>query len=161
MKKRVATFAYVILRGGAPTYELLVVRRSPKDRYFPDMWGLPAGTLRKRESYEQAIARTAKGRLGVEVEVLGERAAGTSDRGTHVVVMRLFEARIVTGTPEVRDVNPDGHGYTEARWAGPDVLLPARERGSLCCRLVESWLQTRAVNPVVQTRHLMSEANGP
>jgi ADP-ribose pyrophosphatase YjhB (NUDIX family) len=104
------------------------------------MWGLPAGTLRKGESYEEAIRRTARHQLGVEVEVLGECAAGSSDRGTHLVEMRLFEARIVAGRPQVRGVDPDGHGYIDVQWSGPDVLRPTRERGSLCCRLVAEWL---------------------
>jgi ADP-ribose pyrophosphatase YjhB (NUDIX family) len=140
MKKRVSAFAYVILRGPLTSPEVLVVRRSANDRYFPGLWGLPAGTLRKREGYEEAIRRTAKHRLGVEVEVLGERAAGTSDRGTHVVEMRLFEARIVAGSPQLRKADPAGHGYTDIRWAAPDALQPAREQGSLCCRLVDEWL---------------------
>src|SRR5215813_4560927 len=70
MKKHIAAFAYVILRGVASSCEMLVVRRSPNDRYFPNMWGLPAGTLRKNEVYEEAIRRTARHRLGIEVEVL-------------------------------------------------------------------------------------------
>lgn len=142
MKKRVLAFAYVILRGPPTSPEALVVRRSPNDRYFPGLWGLPAGTLRKREGYEEAIRRTAKHRLGVEVEVLGERAAGSSDRGTHVVEMRLFEARIVAGSPHLREADAAGHGYTEARWTTPDALQPAREQGSLCCRLADEWLRT-------------------
>ncbi len=145
MKKCVSAFAYVILRDPGAPAEILVVRRSPQDRYFPGLWGLPAGTLRRREGYEGAIRRTALHRLGVEVEVLGERAAGSSDRGTHVVQMRLFEARIVAGTPHARDPGPAGHGYTEVRWGSPEDLRPARERGSLCCRLVEGWLH--AIGP--------------
>jgi ADP-ribose pyrophosphatase YjhB (NUDIX family) len=108
------------------------------------MWGIPAGTLRKNESYEQGVRRTAQHRLGVEVEVLGERAVGSSDRGTHVVEMRLFEARIIAGSPHVREIDPDGHGYIDVRWADPDVLQSTRERGSLCCRLVAEWLGTTA-----------------
>jgi ADP-ribose pyrophosphatase YjhB (NUDIX family) len=140
MKKRIAAFAYVILRGSSAVPELLTVRRSPNDRYFPSMWGIPAGTLRKHEGYEEAIQRTAKHRLGIEVEVLGERGTGASDRGTHVVEMRLYEARIVAGTPQIPEANPEGHGYTEVQWSKPEVLQPARDRGSLCCRLVDEWL---------------------
>jgi ADP-ribose pyrophosphatase YjhB (NUDIX family) len=142
MKKCISTFAYVIFRDPGTLSELLVVRRSPNDRYFPNMWGIPAGTLRNGEGCEEAIQRTAKHRLGIEVEVLGERAAGSSDRGTHVVEMRLFEARIVTGDPHIRDPNLEGHGYTEVQWGKPDILQATRERGSLCCRLVEEWLRT-------------------
>jgi ADP-ribose pyrophosphatase YjhB (NUDIX family) len=140
MKKRVPTFAYVIFRAPQESSEILVVKRSPNDRYFPSMWGIPAGTLRKHEGYEEAIRRTASHRLGIEVEVLGERGVGSSDRGTHAVEMRLFEARIVTGSPQVREVDPNGHGYVEVRWAEPDILKPTRERGSLCCQLVAEWL---------------------
>src|SRR5262249_14611374 len=111
------------------------------------LWGIPAGTLRKREGYEEAIERTAKHRLGIEVAVLGERAVGSSDRGTHVVEMRLFEARIVAGTPHIQEVDPEGHGYTEVCWGRRALLQPARGRGSLFCRLVEEWLRTLACVP--------------
>src|SRR5262249_50645661 len=107
----------------------------------------PAGKLRKHERYEDAIQRTAKHRLDVEVEVLGEPAVGSSDRGTHIVEMRLYEARIVAGTPQIRDVNLADHGYTEVQWANPDLLQPTRERGSLCCRLVEEWLRKMICTP--------------
>jgi ADP-ribose pyrophosphatase YjhB (NUDIX family) len=147
MKKRVAAFACVILRGSNPAPEILAVRRSPHDRYFPDLWGIPAGTLRKREGYEGAIQRSAHHRLGIEVEVLGERGAGSSDRGTHVLDMRLYEVRIVAGSPHVRAIDPDGHGYVDVRWENPDILTVARERGSLCCRLVDEWLRTTVLTP--------------
>jgi hypothetical protein len=61
--------------------------------------------------------------------------------------MRLFEARIVAGIPHIRDVDLAGHGYTEARWGEPEILQPARERGSLCCRLVDEWLRTLIFTP--------------
>ncbi len=143
MKKRVSAFAYAILRAPNAPVELLLVKRSPRDRYFPSMWGLPAGTLRKREEYQEAIRRTAKNSLGIEVEVLGQLATGSSDRGTHVVEMRLYEARIVAGIPHIREGKEEGHGYTELAWGDPDILQSTRERGSLCCRLVDEWLRTR------------------
>jgi ADP-ribose pyrophosphatase YjhB (NUDIX family) len=161
MKKRVPTFAYVIRREPQAPTEVLVVLRSPNDRYFPRMWGLPAGTLRKGESYEAAIRRRAQHQLGVEVEVLGECAAGTSDRGTHVVEMRLFEARIVAGNPRVREVDPDGHGYIDVRWAEPDILQPTRERGSLCCRLLAEWLSRTAITHETRGKAEPSAAPDP
>ena len=142
MKKCIPVFAYVIFRDPHTSPEILVVRRSANDRYFPSLWGVPAGTLRKHEGYEDAIRRTAKHRFGVEVELLGERGAGSSDRGTHIVEMRLYEARIVAGSPQIRQVDLAGHGYTEAQWGKPEMLQPAQERGSLCCRLVVEWLRT-------------------
>jgi ADP-ribose pyrophosphatase YjhB (NUDIX family) len=147
VKKRVAAFAYAILRHPPAADEILVVRRSPNDRYFPNMWGIPAGTLRKRESYEQAIQRTARDKLSIDVEVLGQRGAGSSDRGTHVVEMCLYEVRILAGTPQIREVDPAGHGYTEVQWAKPDILDSTRERGSLCCRLVDEWMRTMIPTP--------------
>jgi ADP-ribose pyrophosphatase YjhB (NUDIX family) len=140
MKRRIAAFAYLILRDNEGAVEILAVKRSPNDRYFPNLWGLPAGTLRKREDYADAIRRTAMHRLGIEVDVLGELAAGSSDRGSHVVEMRLFEARIIAGSPRVTGADPAGHGYTEANWAEPGILEHARESGSLCCRLAETAL---------------------
>src|SRR4051794_27334686 len=131
MKKQVSAFAYVILRNLGSALEVLAVRRSPNDRYFPNMWGIPAGTLWTGEGYEEAVRRTARHKLGIEVEVLGECGVGSSDRGTHVIEMRLFEARIVTGTPQIQNLDLAGHGYSAVRWAEPEILHLARERGSV------------------------------
>ena len=59
---------------------LLVVRRPPEDDLLPNVWGLPAATLRVGESYEDAAVRAGQEKLGVKIRIVGEIAEGTADR---------------------------------------------------------------------------------
>lgn len=107
MKKCVSAFAYLIRREPSTSSEILVVQRSANDRYFPNLWGIPAGTLRRNEGYEEAIRRTAKHRFGIEVEVLGERGSGISDRESgHLTagVQAMIEVELLSHVDSRADV---------------------------------------------------------
>jgi 8-oxo-dGTP diphosphatase len=128
------TISFVIRRPDAPA-ELLVVLRPPDDPDLPDAWGLPAGRVRPGESWEDAVRRAGREKLGVELEVGRELNRGSLQRATYRLEMRLFEAKITRGEPRVPQDTPGVTQYRAWRWATPDALRPAAERGSLCCRL--------------------------
>ncbi|HEY8469143.1 MAG TPA: NUDIX domain-containing protein [Longimicrobiales bacterium] len=128
------TISFVIRRPDAPA-ELLVVLRPPDDPDLPDAWGLPAGRVRPGESWEDAVRRAGREKLGVELEVGRELNRGSLQRATYRLEMRLFEAQITRGEPRVPQHAPGVTQYRAWRWATPDALRPAAERGSLCCRL--------------------------
>ena len=114
---------------------VLVVLRPPDDDELPNLWGLPASSLRADEGWEDAVRRTAREKLGVEVEVGRELCRGSTDRANYRLDMRLFEAHIVSGTPTVRDDVEGVTHYADWKWGTADMLQPAADRGSLCCRL--------------------------
>ena len=122
---------------------LLVVRRPPEDDLLPNVWGLPAATLRVGESYEDAAVRAGQEKLGVKIRIVGEIAEGTADRGDHILRMKEFEVEIAEGTPSVpqsipQPITPPMEGVTQylaCKWGGPDDLVEATRKGSLCCRL--------------------------
>jgi ADP-ribose pyrophosphatase YjhB (NUDIX family) len=114
---------------------LLVVQRPPDDEDLPDAWGLPAASLRSTESWEDAVRRAARDKLGVEVdpvEVLGE---GHTQRAHYTLHMRLYAARITAGEPAVPQPHPDVTQYQAWRWGGAGDVRAAAEAGSLCSRL--------------------------
>ena len=80
---------------------LLVVKRPPEDERLPNVWGLPAATLRVGESYEDAAVRAGQEKLGVKIKIVGKIAEGTADRGDHILRMKEFEVEIADGTPSV------------------------------------------------------------
>ncbi|MFW6080069.1 MAG: NUDIX domain-containing protein, partial [Gemmatimonadota bacterium] len=115
--------------------EVLQVRRPPDDEHLPNVWGLPAGTLREGESWEDAVRRSGPEKLGVELEVGPELNRGSTERADYTLEMKLFEARIVAGEPRVPQPDVGVTRYTDWRWGPARDLAPAAEKGSLCSRL--------------------------
>lgn len=114
---------------------VLQVRRPPDDEGLPNLWGLPAATLRAGESWENAARRAGREKLGVELALAGELNQGTIVRPDASLLMKLFGATIERGEPDV-SVAPTGvTRYTAWRWGEAEALRLAADRGSLCCRL--------------------------
>ena len=140
MSVRVKRSIAFVVRNPADDGSILAVRRPPDDEDLPDAWGLPAGSLRPGESWHDAVRRAGREKLGVELEVGEQVNEGKLTRGDpgadgHVLHMRLYEARVVEGTPAVPQPHDDVTQYAAWRWDRPDSLRPAAERGSLCSSL--------------------------
>jgi 8-oxo-dGTP pyrophosphatase MutT (NUDIX family) len=120
---------------GQEQARILAVLRPPDDPELPDVWGLPAATLRPGETTEDAARRAGTEKLGVELSIGAEIRRGSTDRLGYRLDMSLREARIVNGQPAVPQPHPEVTQYTACRWAEPSILLPAADLGSLCCRL--------------------------
>ena len=117
---------------------LLAVRRPDDDAELPGLWGLPAATLREHETFEDAARRVGETKLGVDVEPGGVAAQGTQQRPAYLLEMALLTARLRDPAQSPRLLEPSGPStaYAAWRWAPPDVLEEAAQRGSLCCRLL-------------------------
>lgn len=115
--------------------QLLTVRRPDDDPDLPGAWGLPAASLRAHESWESAARRAARDKIGVDVRLGRELNRGEIIRGDTRFIMRLFDARLVAGEPQVPQLVTGVTQYTDWRWDNPAALEPAARRGSLCCRL--------------------------
>ena len=113
----------------------LAVRRPPDDEDLPDAWGLPAGSLRDGESWQDAVRRAGRDKLGVDLAVDDVLEEGEIVRSGYTLRMRLYEARIAAGEPHVPQPTAGVTQYTELDWAAPDRFEPAAAAGSLCCRL--------------------------
>lgn len=124
--------------GGSHTEELgrfLAVRRPPDDEELPDVWGLPAASLRTGETPEEAVRRIGRDKLGVELEAVDELERGALDRPSGTLRMRLHEARITEGMPSVPGDAEGVTQYVDWCWSGPGRLRESARRGSLCSRL--------------------------
>jgi hypothetical protein len=115
---------------------VLLVRRPPDDEELPGVWGLPAASLARGESWEDAAHRAARGKLGVEIDLRAELRRGEQERPGYRLEMRLLDAAVRTGKPAVPGLAAGVTHYDACRWGRPEHLRPAAERGSLCARLM-------------------------
>lgn len=121
------------------TGRVLLVQRPDDDDDLPLVWGLPAASLGPAESWEDAVRRAARDKLGVEAEPGEVLREGVLERPSYTLEMRLYEARILAGEPSVpRDVAGVTQ-YRAWRWGSASDLAPAAERGSLCSALYRAW----------------------
>ncbi|HEX6560071.1 MAG TPA: NUDIX domain-containing protein [Longimicrobiales bacterium] len=114
---------------------VLIVQRPADDEDLPDAWGLPAASLRENESWQDAVERAGRDKLGVELRVGRELAHGTLERARYTLEMKLFEADIVSGAPLVPQPDASVTQYQAWKWGGAEDLQPAARQGSLCCQL--------------------------
>ena len=131
MKRSVS---FVVRHADRPDH-VLAVRRPADDDDLPDAWGLPAGTLRERESWQDAVRRAGRDKLGVAREVGAMLEEGSLERADYTLTMRLYEARIARGTPAVPQPVAGVTQYSAHDWYPPEGFVPAARAGSLCCRL--------------------------
>lgn len=130
--------AFAVHRGGERA-TVLAVRRPEDDEDLPGHWGLPAASLREDESWEDAVLRTGPEKLGVDLAVGPKMNEGRAERDGHVLRMRLYDARIMKGKPEVPQAGAGVTQYTDWEWAAPERLEEAADAGSLCSALYLEW----------------------
>lgn len=133
MKATKNSIAYVIYNPDRS--KILVVLRPADDNNFPNTWGLPAGTLKDNESYEDAVIRSGHEKLGVELKIVKLIKEGSIEREKHFLHMKEYEAEIVSGEAVVPQKINTVTQYQEWKWAEPNILIDAAQKGSLCSRL--------------------------
>jgi ADP-ribose pyrophosphatase YjhB (NUDIX family) len=75
--------------------KFLIVQRPANDDNLPNVWGLPAGSLKTNETFEDAIYGALKEKLGVEGKIIKYINEGSLDRSTHRLFMKLYEVEII------------------------------------------------------------------
>jgi 8-oxo-dGTP diphosphatase len=113
----------------------LIVRRPPDDESLPNVWGLPAGSLKEDESFEEAVVRSARDKLGVKVRVVRMQNEGEIQRKGHLQHMQEYEVALEDGELHVPQSVTNVTQYVEWKWGSADDLLEAAQKGSLCSRL--------------------------
>lgn len=132
----------VLVRGPHGS-RLLAVRRPEDDEELPGVWGLPAASLRADEAWTDAAARIGPEKLGVGLEVGDALREGGADRDGYRLRMRLYEAAIAGGVPDVPQDAAGVTQYVDWAWARPARLREPALRGSLCSRLCLDHLADR------------------
>ncbi|MGD0729030.1 MAG: NUDIX domain-containing protein [Candidatus Micrarchaeaceae archaeon] len=115
--------------------KFLAVQRPSNDEDLPNVWGLPAGSLKDNESFEDAVIRAGIEKLGVELGITKERNEGSIERKNFVLFMKEYEVEIVGGEPKVPQPISGITQYQNWKWATADDLVEAAQKGSLGSRL--------------------------
>jgi 8-oxo-dGTP pyrophosphatase MutT (NUDIX family) len=126
----------ILLRGGADTLEVLLVRRNPAARFMGGAWVFPGGAVDPSEGRGDAGHRAAAIR-----ELEEEAGIALADPEQLVPYSRWItpaEVKIRFDTwfylapaPAGAQARIDGSEVVDARWYKPAAALAARERGDL------------------------------
>lgn len=95
---------------------VLLVRRAPTRRFYPDMWDLFGGHVESGESAEDALRREGREELGVDIESFG--LLGTDWDPVERVGYAVFSVSSWSGEPV--NAAPDEH--TEIGWFSAEAL---------------------------------------
>jgi len=114
---------------------ILTVQRPSTDEDLPDVWGLPAGSLRGGEMFEAWVVRSGREKLGVEVRIVRLIAEGEIERLACTLHMQEYEVEIVHGAPSVPQLVEGVTQYQRWKWAEPPMLAEAAQKGALCLKL--------------------------
>ena len=104
--------AGAVIRGNT----VLLVRRSPSARFWPDVWDLFGGHVDEGESLKEALQREAREELGIEVRALrwlGQIYDPVEPAVVHVYAISSWEGEPVNAAPDE---------HTEVRWFSADEL---------------------------------------
>lgn len=134
---RVKRSVALAIRSDRDPSQVLAVLRPADDDELPDVWGLPAASLRRNESWLDAARRVGKEKLGIEVEPEGLLNEGAQCRPSYTLEMRVYSAIVLAGEPSVEQPvrKKKTTRYVAWKWATADALAPAAEKGSLCAKL--------------------------
>lgn len=121
--------------------KVLGVLRPPDDKELPNVWGLPATLLRDGESFEEAVLRAGKQKIGVELKIKKVIGEDDIEREDYVLHMRDYEVEIAQGEPKAPQPYQDGTQYQACRWVDPSELREAAGKGSLCTQIYLSHIK--------------------
>jgi 8-oxo-dGTP pyrophosphatase MutT (NUDIX family) len=126
----------ILLRGGARTLEVLLVRRNPEARFMGGAWVFPGGAVDRAEGEGDEARRAAAVR-----EVFEETGIHILDGSELVLFSRWItpaQVKIRFDTwfylaPVPADARPavDGSEIVDARWLSPSAALDAFSAGEL------------------------------
>jgi len=141
MKVTKLSVTYVIYNDNRS--KILLVKRPHNDNSLPNIWGLPAGSLMKNESFEACVIRSGKEKLGVQLKPLELSNEGQIEREDYIIHMKEYEVKITNGTPKVPQHVFGITQYQDWKWAEPKLLREAAKKGSLCAQLYLSNIKLR------------------
>ncbi|MGH2901237.1 MAG: NUDIX hydrolase [Solirubrobacteraceae bacterium] len=121
----------IVVRDGAGGVELLLVRRSPEQRFMGGFWVFPGGAVDGDETHAAAAVRELHEEAGIgglspDALVLYSRWI------TPEAIQTRFDTRFyVARAPADARAHVDGHECVDARWTMPAAAVGAYAAGEL------------------------------
>lgn len=122
---------------------ILIVQRPANDENLPNVWGLPATSLKKGESFKKAVLRLGREKLGVELKIIKLINEGQLEGKEYILFMKEYEVEIIKGKPKVPQKINGITQYQKWVWALSDKLKEAAQKGSLCSQLYLSRIKLK------------------
>lgn len=131
----------IVVRGGASALEVLMVRRSPHQRFMAGVWVFPGGAIDDDDRLAAGADEDLAQRIAAVRELEEEAAvAGIEPRSlirfsrwiTPVVVPIRFDTHFFLATmPAAAEVRVDGAECVDFTWTAPGAALAAHASGSM------------------------------
>jgi len=127
----------ILLRGGAETLELLLVRRNPGARFMPGVWVFPGGAVDRDDEGEgdAAVRAAALRELDEEAGVRLDDPAGLVPLSRWItpaqVKIRFDTWFYLAPAPEGTETKIDGEEAVDAGWFTPQGALDAFARDEI------------------------------
>ncbi len=135
--KPIKTSVAVFLKNPINAKEFLIVKRPPEDEDLPNVYGLPAGTIKNGELPEQAVIRIGKEKLNTEIKPSKFVGSKYIDRGSYILILMDIEANLLGKAPNVADAVTTNTKYVDQMWTSDYTkLVEAASKGSLCTQII-------------------------
>ena len=115
--------------------KFLIVQRPSDDDNLPNVWGLPAGSVRNDETFEECVIRSGREKLGVKLKPSKFIGRNNIERDNYILHMEEYGAVIVNGEPEVPQPIEGMTQYQQWKWGESSDLKDAASKGSLCSQI--------------------------
>lgn len=126
----------VVLLNPENTSEFLAVKRPPDDDSLPNVWGLPALTVKNGELPEEAVTRLGIEKLATNIEADSFIGIKRAERTIYELILMDISAKLKGIQPSVKDASTSGTKYVDQKWTSNyDILKEAASKGSLCSRI--------------------------
>lgn len=114
----------------------MAVKRPADDDNLPNVWGLPAVSVKDGELPEDAVRRVGIEKLATEIKPVSYIGVMRADRGDYELILMDIKAELVGKEPSVHDAATAGTKYTDQQWTSDYSLFKeAATKGSLCSRV--------------------------
>ena len=126
----------MLLRGGAESLEVLLVRRNPDARFMGGAWVFPGGSVDPADGEGEAGLRAAARRelaeeAGIELPAETELVAFARWITPEAVKTRFDTWFFLAAAPEQAEVKVDGYEIVDAVWRSPQAALESQATGEL------------------------------
>lgn len=115
--------------------KFLIVQRPSDDDNLPNVWGLPAGSVKENETFEECVIRSGSQKLGVKLKPTKFIGRNNIERENYNLHMEEYEAKIISGKPEVPQATQGMTQYQQWKWGESSDLKNAASKGSLCSQI--------------------------
>jgi 8-oxo-dGTP pyrophosphatase MutT (NUDIX family) len=149
----------IVLRGGAQTLEVLLVKRHPEQHFMGGAWVFPGGAVDRDEDHRVAGVREVEEEAGV---VIGEPESLVefSRWITPAQVKIRFDTRFyLAPAPDGAEPRPDGGETVDLGWFTPRGALEAYEREEIML-VFPTFKTLEQLAPFVSASALLEWARG-